>query len=76
MLQKLLGSVSGYKTYITLIVGVFIALLGALWGPIHVGPVDIPQVQWPDFWKIVWEALAASFLRSGVSKSGPVTPTK
>ncbi len=71
IMGKLLEKVSGYKTYIALSLGVVVAVVGRFWGPLHVGPIDIPAIETAEMWKIIWEAVAGMFLRAGVKKSGP-----
>lgn len=55
MLDKLAGSVEGYKTYILSAVGILVALAGKFWGPIHItDALTIPQLGWSEVWAIVW----------------------
>lgn len=74
MLNKVMGKLNGYKTYITLTLGIAVAVIGRFWGPIQVGPISIPAVENGQMWEIVWQALSGMFLRAGVKKSGPVLP--
>lgn len=68
MLEKLKAGLDGKKTYITLGLGVLVAVAGNLFGPIDLpGSYDIPAVSSSDMWKIIWEGLAATFLRAGIA---------
>lgn len=71
MLQNLMSKVDGQKTYLTIGLGVLVAVVGHFWGPLHVGPVDVPQVSSGDMWKLIWEGVSVAFLRHGVSKAQP-----
>ena len=66
-MPNIIGKLDGYKTYITAIIGIFVAFIGAAWGPINIGPVDIPSIPWNEFWNILWNALMIVFLRKGVT---------
>ncbi len=69
MLDKLKGFIDGKKTYITVVIGIIVAIAGYLYGPINVGPVDIPSVSSQEVWTIVWNGLMFLFLRKGVKKA-------
>ena len=69
MLGNLMGKVSGQKTYITVGLGIAVAVVGHFWGPLDIGPIDIPQVSSGDMWKLIWEGISVAFLRHGVSKT-------
>jgi hypothetical protein len=68
---KLFASISGYKTYITLVVGILVAVIGHFWGPLSLGGVEIPFISSEAMWQVIWAALTGVFLRQGVAKSGP-----
>lgn len=69
MFDSLKGKLDGKKTYITVAVGLLVAACGVLFGPVDLpGPVDIPAVTSQEFFKLLWEGLIGSFIRSGVSK--------
>lgn len=65
MFQK----IDGYKTYALAMLGVLVSAAGYLWGPVHVGPVNIPQVSPDDFARALWACLSLAALRHGVSTS-------
>lgn len=69
MLENMMTKVSGKKTYITLGLGIVVAVIGHFWGPIDVGPIDIPAISSADMWQAIWLGLSGTFLRQGVSKS-------
>jgi hypothetical protein len=71
IMGKILSKLSGYKTYIALGLGIVVAVVGRFWGPLVVGPIEIPAVETGEMWNIIWQALAGMFLRNGVAKSGP-----
>ena len=60
--------IEGKKTYITLSLGMIVAIIGRFWGPLHLGPIDVPQISSSDMWKLIWEGFVFGFLRNGVSK--------
>lgn len=66
MLTKLMGSIEGYKTYVLAVLGVVVGLIGVLWGPVDIGPIDIPKLSWGDFWNVVWNGGLFAALRHGV----------
>ena len=66
MLDKLTSKLSGYRTYITATVGILIALVGVVFGPIDLAGVSIPKITFNDFFKVVWEAALVVFLRKGI----------
>lgn len=70
MISKLVNSLDGIKTYITLVIGILVAFIGAAWGPIDMpgSLTDVPKLEWAEFWNILWMALSGIFLRSGVAK--------
>jgi hypothetical protein len=72
IMGKVIAALSGWKTYITLGLGIIIAIVGHFWGPLSLGGVEIPYVTSEGLWQVVWAALTGIFLRQGVSKSGPV----
>lgn len=67
IMPTLIAKLGGYKTYITALIGIVVAFLGVMWGPIHVGPIDIPAIPMNEFWKLVWEAFMIIFLRKGIA---------
>jgi len=68
MLDALKGKLEGKKTYVTVGVGLLVAAVGVLFGPVDLpGPVDIPAVTPQDFFKLLWEGLLATFIRVGVA---------
>ena len=69
MLTNFMNKINGYKTYITLVVGLVITILGHFWGPTHIGPVDVPAIDTASTWKTVWEILVAIFIRHGITKA-------
>ncbi len=71
MLDKVIAKVSGLKTYITSIIAILVLVIGRYWGPINVGPIDIPAIEAAAMWKGIWAAVTACFMRAGVKKSGP-----
>ena len=70
MINQIVIRLSGYKTYILAIFGVLVAFVAAAWGPIDVGPINIPEISWQDFWGVLWNGGLLSFLRMGVKKVG------
>ena len=73
MLKKLIGLVSGYKTYITVILGIIMAIVGHYMGPVDLpGPTDIPYIDSKTMWEVIWAGLTALFLRNGISKATPM----
>jgi hypothetical protein len=72
MLGNIKEKVSGYKTYITVALGLLIATAGVLFGPIDLpGNVDIPAMTPTEYFQFIWANVVAVFLRMGVKKSGP-----
>lgn len=68
MINKIVLGVSGYKTYVVAVVGILVAFVAAAWGPIDLGPVQVPAIEWKDFWGVLWNGGLLSFLRMGVKK--------
>jgi hypothetical protein len=68
---NLLGKVDGYKVYITAVLGALVAVVGHFWGPLHLGPVDVPAVTSGEMWAAVWAAVGAVNMRHAVSKAAP-----
>lgn len=72
---ELMAKLSGYKTYITLILGIVVAVAGHFWGPIDLpGPADIPYMDAKTMWEAIWMGLTGVFMRAGIAKSGPTPP--
>lgn len=69
IMGKLFASLDGYKTYILAAFGIIVGVVGHFWGPISMGPVQIPAMSWDDLWKIVWNGGLFAVLRNGVSKT-------
>ena len=67
-MDKFMQKIEGKKTYITLSLGMIVAIIGRFWGPLHLGPIDVPQISSSDMWKLIWEGFVFGFLRNGVSK--------
>lgn len=75
IMGNILAKVDGFKTYIAGTLGILVAVTGHFWGPIHVGPIDVPAIETAVMWRTIWEALTLMFLRAGVKKA-EVAPTK
>ena len=69
MLGGIMEKLSGYKTYITALLGIIVVIIGHFFGPINAGPVQIPLIESGDMWKGIWDALMIIFLRKGISVS-------
>jgi len=63
--------VQGRKTHLTLWFGFSVVILGYLIGGFDVGVIHVPAYTTEDVWKYLWEAVAGSSLRAGVSKIQP-----
>jgi hypothetical protein len=61
---------TGYKTYITAFLGIFIVAVGYLFGPVDIAGITIPHIDLDSGVKLVWAALMAIFIRSGVKQGG------
>lgn len=69
MFDSLKGKLDGKKTYVTAAVGLIVAAVGVLFGPVGLpGGIEIPAISSQDFFKYLWEALLVVFLRTGVAK--------
>lgn len=69
-MDKILNFASGYKTYITALVGILIAFVGWAFGPIEFGSVVVPDMSFKEFFEIFWAALLVIFLRKGIKSDG------
>ena len=72
MLESLKEKIDGKKTYITVGIGLLVALVGVLVGPVDLpgNLPDIPAVTVQDFVKLLWEGAIGVFIRNGVAKLG------
>lgn len=68
MLDKVKGWFEGKKTHIVSWVGIGVALAGFLLGPLDVGPIHLPKIEFKDFWHILVTGGGISFLRLGLKK--------
>lgn len=71
LLGKLNAALSGHKTHLALWGGVVVMLLGYLTGGMAVGDSQLPAFTGGQVAEAIWAALAGSFLRAGIAKSGP-----
>jgi len=69
MLDKVKGALNGNKTYITVVLGIIVAVVGMFWGPVEVGPINIPAMESSEAWTIIWNGLMFLFLRKGVKQA-------
>lgn len=68
MLTNLWTKVDGYKSYALGLLAVFVGLVGHFWGPISVGPIQIPAMTWADTWHLAWEGGLVVSGRSAIDK--------
>lgn len=68
MLEKAKAFLEGKKTHIISWVGIAVALVGFTLGPLDVGPIHIPHLEFKDFWQILITGGGLSFLRLGINK--------
>lgn len=68
MLEGVRAKLDGKKTYIISIVGILVGLVGLLFGPVDLGPINIPKITYGEFWSIVWNGGLFSALRVGLTK--------
>ena len=68
MLTKLWTALDGSKTYLLALGGIVVALIGHFWGPVTVGPVQIPHLDWSGVWPIVYNSGLFAALRHGVGQ--------
>lgn len=67
MLTKLWAALDGYKTYVLAVFGILVALIGHFWGPVQIGAISIPQMDWPAVWNVVWNGGLFSALHAKTS---------
>lgn len=68
---NLFAKIDGQKTYVTSALGMVLLVVGHFWGPLHLGPIDVPQIDAKTMWEGVWAGIMAMTIRHGVTKSGP-----
>lgn len=64
MFQKTLTFLEGKKTYGVSILGIIVGLIGHFYGPLHVGPLEIPQFTSNEIFTAVWGGGLFSALRA------------
>lgn len=74
MLKKLMDKIDGYKSYANAVLGAIIAVIGHFWGPIKMGPVDVPQVSSSAMLLLIWAAVALISGRHAIAKIGETGP--
>ena len=63
MLDSLKAKLEGKKTYLTAGIGMLVALVGVLWGPVEiVGGLTIPEYSWNEFFSMLWASGLFTFL--------------
>ena len=63
MLDGLKAKLEGKKTYITAGLGVLVALVGVLFGPVNLpGNLTIPEYTWNEFFSMLWASGLCTFL--------------
>lgn len=76
IMGNLMEKLNGSKTYITGLFGMALLVVGHFWGPIHIGPVDIPVVDSKTMFEGLWTGAMALFLRHGISTSSTTPPAQ
>ena len=64
MLDSIKTKLEGKKTYITAGIGILVALVGVLWGPIEIGGLTIPEYSVNEFFSILWASGLFAFLHA------------
>lgn len=71
MFDSLKTKLDGKKTYITVGLGLLVAAVGVLFGPVDLPlGLHVPAVTTNEFVKLLWEGLIAGCIRNGVAKLG------
>lgn len=67
-LDKLKAALDGKKTHLTQIAAVVIAVAAYLWGPVDVGAIHIPKLEFKELIEILQVGGGFIFARMGISK--------
>lgn len=77
MLEKYTDKIQGYKTHAVQVVAVVVGVAAFVWGPIDVGSIHIPHIEFKDLLEILQVGGGLSFLRMAMKTKGdPNEPVK
>ena len=68
MLTKVFSKLDGFKTYITVGVGILTAVVAHFWGPLDIAGVQIPQLSWGQVWAVLWGGTLGATMRNAIAK--------
>lgn len=68
IMGNILAKIDGFRTYIAIGLGILIGVAGHFWGPITLGPVEVPFVTSKELWAMVWAGVTAFYGRKAISK--------
>lgn len=72
MLETYKAKIEGYKTYAVQILAILIAIVSFIWGPVDVGTMHLPKIEFRELLEILQIGGGLSFLRMALKKKGGV----
>ena len=77
MLEKYATKIQGYKTHVVQVVAVVVGVAAFIWGPLDIGAIHIPHIEFKDLLEILQVGGGLSFLRMALKpKGGSNEPVK